>query len=232
MLLKSKISEHQLSLDPLLNERYNAAKLGKFTSSEFHYLMAEKGLGSAGRNYIYRKVGEAMTGIKCRADISTAATEHGLNYEREGLIKFGKQMGLESLLVQRLILDEDGYCGGTPDGLIVLNESTDKLSYNVETVEIKCPLSFDGYIRLWKCKTPEDLKKEAREYYYQVLHQLYLCDCLKGWFICYHPFFKSGQMNIIEFRKINLIPEFKMIEQRKTEAIKIFNETIKELSNE
>ena len=161
MLLKSKISEHQLSLDPLLNEKYFAAKLGKFTSSEFHYLMAEKGIGSAGLNYIYRKVGEVMTGLPARADISTAATEHGLTYEREGLIKFGEKMGLQSLLVQRLILSDDGYCGGTPDGLIVLNESIDKLSYNVQPAEIKCPLSFDGYIRLWKCKTPEDLKKEA-----------------------------------------------------------------------
>jgi len=231
MLLKSKISEHQLSLDPLLNEKYNQAKLGKFTSSEWHYLMAEKGLGSAGLNYIYRKVGEVMTGMKCRPDISTAATEHGLSYEREGLIKFGEKMGLQSLLVQRLILDEDGRCGGTPDGLIVLNESTDGLSLNVQTCEIKCPLSFDGYIRLWKCKTPEDLKKEAREYYYQVLHQMSLCDCLVGWFIVYMPFFKSGQMNIIEFRKINLIPEFKLMNDRKVEATKIFNQILEELTN-
>ena len=230
MLLKTKISDLQISLDPALNEKYDAAKLGKFTSSEFHYLMGEKGIGQAGMNYIFRKVGETMTGMKSRQDISTPATEHGLTYEREGLIKFGKQMGLESLLVQRLIIDEDGYCGGTPDGLIVLGESVDKLSYNVQTVEIKCPLSFDGYIRLWKCKTPEDLKKEERPYFYQCLHQMHLADCLVGWFICYHPFFKSGQMNIIEFRKINLVPEFKLIAERKLQAIEIFNSTIKELT--
>ena len=228
MLLKSKISDLQISLDPALNEKYDAAKLGRFTSSEFHYLMAEKGIGSAGLNYIYRKVGEAMTGMKSRTDISTPATEHGLTYEREGLIKFGKQMGLESLLVQRLILDEDGYCGDTPDGLIVLGET--ETSYNVQTVEIKCPLSFDGYIRLWKCKTPEDLKREERGYYFQVLHQMHLANCLIGWFIVYHPFFKSGQMNVIEFRKINLVPEFKLIAERKQQAINIFNETIIELT--
>lgn len=232
MLLKSKISQHQLSLDPTLNDAYKLAKLGRFTSSEFHFLMAEKGIGSVGRNYIYRKVGEAMTVMPARADISTAATEHGLNYEREGLTVFGEKMGLSHLLVQRLILDEDGRCGGTPDGLIVLNESTDGLSLNVQSVEIKCPLSFDGYIRLWKCKTPEDLKKEAREYFYQCLHQMYLCDCLAGWFICYHPFFKSGKMNIIELRKINLVPEFKLIAQRQKEAIDIFNTTVNELTNE
>jgi len=139
-------------------------------------------------------------------------------------------MGLQSLLVQRLILDEDGMCGGTPDGLIVLNESLDKTAYNVQTCEIKCPLSFDGYIRLWKCRTPEDLKKEERSYFYQVCHQMLLCDALVGYFICYHPFFKSGQMNIIEFRKINLIPEFKLMNDRKAEAIKIFNETINQLT--
>jgi len=244
MLLKSKISEHQISLDPLLNEKYDAAKLGKFTSSEFHYLMAEKGIGSAGLNYIYRKVGEVMTGMKSRPDVSTPATEHGLNYEREGLVLFGKEKGLESLLVQRLILDEDGRCGGTPDGLIVLNESTDGLSYNVQTVEIKCPLSFDGYIRLWKCKTPEDLKKENDNYYWQVLHQMLLCESFIGYFIVYHPFFKSGKMNIIEFNKVAITKEtgvdkygkpksndFKKINERKVQAIQIFDNIYKELKN-
>lgn len=241
MLLKSKISQHQLSLDPALNEDYDKAKLGRFTSSEFHYLMAEKGLGSAGRNYIYRKVGEVMTGMKCRADISTAATEHGLNYEREGLIEFGKKMKLESLLVQRLVLDEDGYCGGTPDGLIVLNESTDGLSYNVQTCEIKCPISFDGYIRLFKCKTPADLRDENRSYYFQVLHQMDLCGALDGFFIVYQPHFSKGKMNIIHFNKVDIVKttgligkdnDFKMMATRKKEAIQIFNDTLNELKND
>lgn len=255
MLLKSKISEHSLSLDPTLNEAYKKAKLSLFTSSEFHYLMAEKGLGSAGRNYIYRKAGEAMLNLetddkallekikeylKHKQDLSTIATEHGLNYEREGLQLFGEKMGLSHLLVQRLILDEDGRCGGTPDGLIVLNESTDGLSYNVQTCEIKCPISFDAYIRLFKCKTPDDLKKEERAYYFQVLHQMEICGALDGYFIVYHPFFKSGKMNIIKFNKVEIVRnvkigeknDFKIMAERKAEAIQIFNETINQLTND
>lgn len=240
MLLKSKISQHSLSLDPLLNEKYKAAKYGLFTSSEFHFLCAEKGLGAVGRNYIYRKVGEVMTGMPCRPDISTIATEHGLNYEREGLTVFGEKMGLSQLLVQRLILDGDGRTGGTPDGLIVLGESIDGLSLNVQTCEIKCPISFDGYIRLFKCKTPDDLKAESRPYYFQVLHQMELCGALDGWFIVYHPFFKSGQMNIIPFNKVQITKnvkigeksDFKIMAERKAEAIQIFNDTINELSND
>ena len=255
MLLKSKISEHQLSLDPTLNDAYNAAKLTIFTSSEWHYLMAEKGLGVAGRNYIYRKVGEAMLNLetddkdlrkkiieylKSKKEVSTIATEHGLNYEREGLIKFGEQEGLSHILVQRLVLDTDGRCGGTPDGIIVLNESTDGLELNVQTVEIKCPISFDGYIRAFKCKTPTDLRNEFREWYFQCLHQMDLCGAMDAFFIIYHPFFKSGQMNIIKFNKLDIVKktgeggktnDFKLINERKQQAIKIFNETLKELTN-
>jgi hypothetical protein len=237
-LLKSNISQHQLSLDPTLNEKYHQAKLSKFTSSEWHFLMAEKGIGAAGRNYIYRKVGEAMTGLPARPEFSTLATEHGLNYEREGLIKFGEQKGLDSMLVQRLIIDGER-CGGTPDGLIVLSETEDGLSLNVQTVEIKCPISFDAYIRLWKCKTPEDLKNESKPYYWQLLSQLDICGALVGYFICYHPFFKSGQMNVIEFRKVDIVRnvkigeknDFKLMAERKAEAIQIFNDTYEELIN-
>lgn len=231
MLLKSKITDIQPSIDPIQNEKFVLAKLGRFTSSEIHFLMGERGIGQSGLNYIYRKVGEKISGRSSKQDISTAATEHGLNYEREGLVAFGKKIGIESLLVQRLILDDDGYCGGTPDGLIVLNESTDKLSYNVKTVEIKCPYTFDNYIRLWKCKTPQDLKKEESKYFWQVISQLDLCDCLQGYFVCYMPFFEKGNLNIIEFKKIDLINDFKLLAQRKNEAIKIFNETISELIN-
>jgi len=237
MLLKSKISEHSLSLDPTLNDVYNKAKLGKFTSSEWHYLMGEKGIGATGLSYIYRKVGESLTGLPARQDISTAATEHGLTYEREGLIKFGESEGLQSILVQRLILDDDGMCGGTPDGLIVLGESQDQLSYNVKTVEIKCPYSFDGYIRAWKCKTPAALKKEKPDWYWQVIHQMELCNALEGFFITYHPFFQAGQMNVIKFNKVEIVSnvkigetnDFKLLNQRKQEAIKIFEETRNEM---
>ena len=234
MLLKSKISEYQISLDPVLNEKYLTAKLGKFTSSEWHSLMGEKGIGSAGLNYIYRKVGEELTGLPVRQDISTPATEHGLTYEREGLVKFGEKMGVQgTLLVQRLILDGDR-CGGTPDAIWVKKESIDGLSYEAATVEVKCPLSFDGYIRAWKCKTPAEFKKEKPDWYWQVLHQMYICDCLVGYGVIYHPFFKSGQLNIIEFRKIStdIYQDIGLIAQRKNQSIQIFHETINQMKNE
>jgi len=122
-LLKSKISEFELSLDPVLNKTYYQAKLARFTSSEWHYLMAEKEIDKAGMNYIYKKVGEYMTGMSANKEFSSEATEHGLDYEREGLVSFaewafktGEAKKDIDMRTQKLILDGERF-GGTPDGL-------------------------------------------------------------------------------------------------------------------
>ena len=239
MLLKSKISQHQLSLDPLLNEDYYKARLGKFTSSEWHCLMSDR--ESTRLNYIYRKVGERLSGRPARDNISVAATEHGLDYEREGLVKFGEKMGIVGLVkTQPLILDIDGMCGSTPDGVWITNDSEDGLYHNVRTIEVKCPYSFDEYIRGWKCKTTKKKKKEKSDWYWQVLHQMQICDCLDGYFVCYQPFFSKGGINVIPFNKLDItkntttkdkMNDFKLLNTRKEQAIKIFNETLKELTN-
>jgi len=224
MLPKSSISQIAIHSD-----EWFAGRLAKFTSSEFHFLMGEKGLGQAGMNYIYRKVGEELTGLPCRREISTEATEHGNLYEPENLRKFGEKMGLDFLVTQKLIVPQESRHGSTPDGLIVHSEAMDGLCYNVSTVEAKCPLSYDAYIRLWKCRTPQNVKDENRIYFYQILHQMWVCNALRGYLTGYHPFFKSGQLNVVEFRKVDLVPEFKTLTQRATEAQKIFEETRNEM---
>jgi len=245
MLLKSKISTLELMLDPELNKPYYEAKLGKFTSSEWYHLMAKEGIGKGGMSYIYRKVGEKISGRPAKDDVFVNATEHGLNYERDGLFAFSKKMVLEGKIkegtemkVQKLVIDDEN-CGGTPDGIIILNTSQDGLYYNVRNVEIKCPVSFDGYIRAWKCKTPADLKRERPDWYWQTLHQMFICDCLDGYFVVYQPFFSKGGLNVIEFNKLAIVKEtgvngktndFKLIAERKKQAIEIFDNIYKELT--
>lgn len=221
MLLKSQISDCLIHSDTWFQNR-----LAKITSSEFHYLMAEKGIGQTGTNYMYRKCGEEMTGIPCRNEISTAATEHGLEYEPENLREFGKKMGIDFLATQKLILDPNGRVGSTPDAIWILNPEaylkyeSDKI--NVATVEAKCPTAYDAFIRLWNCQTPADVKAESRPYYFQVLHQMKVCGALTGYLSVYNPFFKAGKLKIIQFKMIDLVKEFTLMEQRTQEAIKIF----------
>lgn len=217
MLLKNSISSIVIHSEPWFQ-----ARLSKITSSEFHFLMGPEGIGAAGTNYIYRKVGEELTGIPCRNEISTAATEHGHEYEPENLREFGKHMGIEFLVQQKLILSPNGRVGSTPDAIWPLKESADGTAWQVSTVEAKCPTAFDNFIHLWNCTTPEDVKKKNKIYYWQVLHQMKVCDCLNGYLSIYNPFFKAGKLRVIEFKKIDLVQEFALMERRTQEAIQIF----------
>ena len=237
-LLRNKISKFELTIDPELNKPYYKAKLGRFTSSEWHNLMSEKGIDKAGLNYIYKKVGEEMSGMSANKEFSSEATEHGLDYEREGLVAFadwafktGEATKDIDMKTQKLILDGDR-CGGTPDGLWINSEREDSLT--VRTVEVKCPFSFDGYIRLFKCKTPADVKALPREgvkYYWQVLHQVSLCEALFGYLVAYQPHFRAGKINVIKFDAMDetIRLDLKKINVRKQQATQIFNDLKAEL---
>lgn len=58
MLRKEWISGVQMH-----SEDWFTKRLSKFTSSEWHLVMGERGIGEGGKSYIYRKVGELLTGI-------------------------------------------------------------------------------------------------------------------------------------------------------------------------
>ena len=224
MLRKEWISGVQMH-----SEDWFTKRLSKFTSSEWHLVMGERGIGEGGKSYIYRKVGELLTGIVNKKEIATEATEHGNLYELENLRMFAKVMGLGFLVTQKLIAPQDSKHSSTPDALIVNYEAENKEEYSVSTVEAKCPLTYDNYIKLWKCRTPFDVKKVKPEFYWQTLHQMWVCDSLVGYLSVYHPHFRVGQLRIIEFKKIDLVSEFKLLKQRAIEAELLFDETVNEM---
>lgn len=181
------------------SEAWYTARLGKFTSSRIHFLMGAKGLGKEGKRYIRQRVGEEMTGKSADREIDTDATRWGHFHEAEGLKRFGRSLGINFLVVQQLITEPGTRFGSTPDGLIMVRESPDKTQYEVETVEQKCPPSYDAYISLFECNTPLDLKKTNDEHYWQVLDQMQACGALRGHYSIYHPDFKVGDHKSITF---------------------------------
>lgn len=197
MLLKSRISQIKI----LSDEWYNG-RLGKFTSSEIHFLMGDKFLTTGCQSYIRRKAGEVLTGKSIKMDIDTEATRWGAIEEANAIKKFAQWANIDFIICQQLICDDVTPFGSTPDGIIVKSESTCKTKYDVNTVEVKCPPTYTSYVGLALCETPQDLKHESRIYYWQVLDQMLSCDCLVGYFVAYHPDFKQGNMRIIEFRKM------------------------------
>jgi len=198
MLNKAHISK----IKPMSDE-WMLARRGKLTSSENHFLVSDKFMTTGCRSYLFRKVGEMLTNVTASSgDLNIEATIHGLMYEAEAVQKFAQVYGFKYIICQQLIAIPGTKYGSTPDGIIVMNESLDEQMYNVRTVEVKCPMTYANFIILTTCKTPQDLKAENREYYWQVLDQMDNCDSMHGYFIAYHPDFKAGNFHVIEFRKM------------------------------
>jgi hypothetical protein len=230
MLNKSKISGIKI-----LSDEWYTARLGRFTASEIYLLMAASGFGDGAINYIRRKVGEELTGKSAKGEIDVEATRWGNFYEAEALTKFGIQRKVEFLISQQLISEPGSRFGCTPDGLIPTRISPDDTEYDVETVEVKCPITFDNYIRLFECQTPQDLKEESKQYYWQVLDQLDNCGSLVAWFVVYHPDFKAGNMKVIKIdamqqvevkgqKTFPIYADLKLLRERKVMAEEKFNE--------
>lgn len=226
MLKKSKISGVKI-----LSDDWHRNRLGKFTSSEIYRVISASSIVT----YVREKVGEEMTGRSAKGEIDTDATRWGTFHEADAIRKFGEQNGLDFVVTQQLVCDPESRFGCTPDGLVVLRQSPDETEYEVETVEVKCPPTFANYIGLFECETPMDLKKENAQYYWQVLDQLDNCEALAGYFVCYHPDFKRGNMKILRvdanYSEVNakgqkefpVFQDLKKLRERKALAEQMFD---------
>lgn len=225
MLKVSHISNIQI-----YTHDWDMARLGRFTSSRINVLMGEKNIQDSGAmTYIYHKVGELLTKKSMATEddiIEDENTAWGRENEPMAITKFGLTYGIKFLVTQKLILDPSTQFSSTPDAIWVHGASVMKDDeYNVSTLEVKCPRKYHKFIPLYKCKTPADLKAFNKNYYWQVIDQMYNCDSAMGYFACYHPLFPEGKnLGVIEFKKIDLWPEFKKMKERKDQAVKIFNE--------
>lgn len=224
MLKKSHISNIQI-----YTQEWDNIRKGRFTSSKISEIIGEEGVTkTTGMGYIYQKAGEKITG-KSMADeddvIEDENTAWGRDNEPAAIRKFGQIMGIEFLVTQKIILDPNANESSTPDAIWVHGQSAlSDDEYHVSTLEVKCPRKFNRFIPLWECDTPEKLRKYSKKYYWQVLHQMRICDAAVGYFVCFHPLFPlETNVRIIEFQKINLWDDFKLMHQRIEQANKIYN---------
>lgn len=239
MLPKSRISKIKIHSDEWFETRG-----GKLTSSEISCITGSTFLTTGCKTYLYRKAGEILTGKSIRNDLEMDQLRWGDLYEAEAVWKLAKRLGFEYVVCQQLLTEPASHYGCTPDGLFINRESSDENFYDVTNIEVKCPYTYAGYIKLALCKTPQDLKATNNEYYWQVLDQMLNCDCLLGYFAAYHPDFKKGNMNLIEFRKMQksgieggkeipypLVRDLKFLTERKEMAVKEIARIIEELTS-
>lgn len=229
MLLKSNISAIEHGSDA-----WFLARCARFTSSEnFNLMGIDKFLTTGCLSYIYRKVGEGISGIPVRKELETEATAHGNIYELEAIRKYALSKGLQFVVVRKFIYDPNTQFGCTPDFIIVESESINKLSYNVITGEVKCPPTYDNFVAISLCDHPLELKRIKPAYYWQCIDQLDECGTLRGVFVAYHPDFGEAQLKEIPFRvmwkdsatgKYPIQEDLNLLKKRKDMAVEEYNQ--------
>lgn len=222
MLKKSHITNIEIYSDA-----WHKFRLGKGTSSKIHAICGVEGFGKAGYTYVYQKVGEWLTGQSNDKEFEfNEDLEWGKLYEPEAIQAFAKKMGIQLLVTQRIISDPDSIFSSTPDAIWVHGEcKIDTTEYNVSIAEGKCPRTYHNFIPKFLCKTPADLYKVNKDNYWQVIDQMHQAGAAKGYFFVYHPYFPEGSnLNIIEFRKMELWEHFKLLADRKKEFVQRFEE--------
>lgn len=219
MLKVENISSVQIHTD-----EWRIGRLAKFTSSMIYTLMGDTPFTQGAMTYIYERVGEELSGVPAKYEISTDATNWGLLHENDNLRKFAAQRGIDYMVTQKLITVPGSRFGSTPDGIIPIKKYGD--GWEVETVEAKCLPSYGLFVNCALCNTPQEIKKisEAKKFYWQVLDQMDNCDAMKGWLSFYHPDFRAGGFKAIPFRKLDLMEDFKLLKIRKKLAEDKFNE--------
>ena len=231
MLKKSHISNIQI-----YSRDWDEMRKGRFTSSRISNIIGEEGVTKVvGMSYIYQEAGEKITN-KSMADeddvIEDENTAWGRENEPAAIRKFGQVMGVDFLVVQKIIFDPEKNESSTPDGIWMhSNSAISDDEIHASTLEVKCPRKYNRFIPLWECDTPEKLKKYSKIYYWQVLHQMRICDSAVGYFACFHPLFPpETNMRIIKFEKINLWDDFKLMHKRIEQANNIYDDYLLKFS--
>lgn len=223
MLHKDHISKIQIYSD-----EWHLARLGRFTSSRINCLCTDKECAEGAMTYIYHKVGETLT-KQPLADMDDVVedenTTWGLMYEPEAIQVFANKMKIQYLVVQKMIANAASQFSSTPDAIWVKSICENQVEYNVCTIEVKCPRKYHKFIPYFRAKTPYDVKKLSKVYFWQVIDQMDNCGSAVGYFVVYHPLFPPGaNMSVVVFNKMDLWEEFKLLQIRKKWAVEKFNE--------
>lgn len=166
-------------------------RLGKFTASEFHRLMAYQGkpeLPKGGQTYAIEKAIEILTDSQPDGYISPAM-QWGIDHEAEAIQAFMDATGIEvsNHGHRQVFLQMGPDIGGTADGLIP------KLSSGVE---IKCPKS-KTHLDYMEITCADDLKVIAPEYYWQCQGLMKINMCHSHWyFVSYDPRFRIPSLRL------------------------------------
>lgn len=173
-------------------EQWLKSRLGKFTSSELGRLMTYEDdihvLPKGALTYIEEKALEIMTDGESVKQFSSESMERGNEKELEAISAFEQKYGLKCYATgeDQEFIQLCSYFGGTPDGLIDIDDMA----------EVKCPNSKTHLFRINNIRTQEDFKKHEKSYYWQIQGNLLSSGRKRCFFIDYDDRFVNTELQL------------------------------------
>lgn len=202
-------------------DEWAADRLGKFTASQFYRLMTEPrskadkeaGKLSAGAmTYVMECVAEHLTGQPAKEEFDSRATTWG--NENEPLAKAIYEAVFECRVDYSGFIEHTERVGGSPDGLV--NEDG--------AVEFKCPYTITSHLTHMLFTSPDDLKAEKPEYYWQCLGVMLIASRIWIDFVSYHPHFPAKhQVKRLTIRRGDVRDDMFLLVEKLKRAEQEFN---------
>lgn len=204
--------------DPLkspqeLKNEWLQQRLGKFTASEFHRLMASSKndeLPKGAQTYATEKAVELLTAFQNEEPYISLEMQWGIDHELEAIRLFtektGKTVEFTGINQQFVQLGDDIGC--TPDGLIGKTVG----------IEVKCPKS-TTHLQYLRINTGDELKKLKPEYYWQIQGSMFITKRRVWYFVSFDPRYKNENLRLKILRIERNPADIKLLKRRLSLAV-------------
>lgn len=199
-----------------------AMRKGKFTASEIHKLMGQKGMGKTGETYVWEKVVEELGATM--PPVSTYAMERGTELEPYAKAHYSKAFNCSVSSAEFIVAPWCDEAGASPDGIVTdwANPNDSRL------IEIKCPMNPVNHLQNFMVRSAAELRSIRPEYYWQVQMQMAVCGFFYCDFVSYYPEIDP------DFRMIALTvkrndSDVDLMKTRILEAVKMKREMLKKI---
>ncbi len=189
------------------SDRWYQARSGKFTASCFGLIMTRPPRGvvaplsRTAEKYIRRKAMELKYGRAIEDDKDyLQSVQWGYKYEEEALSVFRQRTELSVCEGGLAFHPKWPDVGATPDALI-RDEPHGRLK---ATVQVKCPFKTHNHLKYReKVYDGPSLKRIKKEYYWQVLGEMWVFGLEEAYFISYDPRLPAGE----DLHVVHILPD-------------------------
>ncbi len=206
------------------SKEWHAFRSGRFTASECHKLMGEKGgiTTATAQTYIMEKVAETLTG-GWHEEMSTPATRWGKEMELEAAMYYELAFNCEVIKPDPQSPEWSNEVSTSPDGIVLLPTGVHIGQ------EYKCPYNPTNHAKHMLIRSVEDLKSANKEAYWQIVMNMLVWQ-LDWEFISFDPRFSGDKrMHVVEIKRSQVESDIGRLYKSLLEAIKVKHEYLKRI---